>query len=389
MNKSKNYKYLIVILLISSLTIINNRLNAESLSKTNKGIKLNTSIEIKEYGILKLIKSENKQTDTSQLILKNPKNMTIIVDNYEGLEPYELINSDLDKDGNPEIIATLKYPDSNNVIPYVYTLKDGLEKIFPSEEIENKLTSCCEVFVTPNGSKQALCLKYLVNYHDYAPPELFKLEMYNLNNGIMKLDRVGYNEGTHYNLLMNLATEYMHIGKTLEASILYHEAIASSTGEMSKKAFCEALFLYAESLSFSGKYSEAMKNFEKLVLEYTDSDFTEVAQRELEFLYTNTKDPKNLTILKRFFKILHEIEYEHSEQALTHLEQLISENKECNFLDRMLYVKAELLISDNKVDEAIAVFTDIKVKCPNSPLIELVEEMIENLECKPEDTEGL
>ena len=35
------------------------------------------------------------------------------------------------------------------------------------------------------------------------------------------------------------------------------------------------------------------------------------------------------------------------------------------------------------------IFIDIKVKYPNSPLIETVDEMLENLESKPEDTEEL
>ena len=188
---------------------------------------------------------------------------------------------------------------------------------------------------------------------------------------------------------MNLAAEYMHNGQTLDAANLYNEALASSTGDMSQQAFCEALFCNAEALKYSGKYKEAMKLFEKIVLEYTDSNFTEIAQKELEFLHENCNDNKNTKVLEEYYKIRFEIENEQSETALKHLNELIKNNKDCKFLDRMFFTKAELLVSENRIDEAMAVFTDIKVKFPNSSLIDIVEEMIENLECKPEDTEGL
>ena len=58
-------------------------------------------------------------------------------------------------------------------------------------------------------------------------------------------------------------------------------------------------------------------------------------------------------------------------------------------MDILLFTKAELLVSENQIEEAMSVFTDIKVKFPNSNLIEVVEEMMENLESKPEDIEGL
>ena len=326
------------------------------------------------------------QSDTTKLILKKSPKITIVVDNYEGLEPHELIKYDLDNDGKTEIIATLKYADSQNVIPFVYTLKESLEKIFPDEDSESKLLTCREVFVTTQNSKPVVCLKYLISFHDYAPPELYKLEMYSLENGKLKLNQIGYNEGSHYNLLMNLAAEYMHNGQTLQAAQLYNQAIASSTGKMSNKAFCEALFFNAEALKYSGKYSDAMKLFEKLVLEHTDSDFTEISQRELEFIHDNIKNEK---LLSEYYKIQLEIVNEHTESALTHLNQLIKDNPKCSFMDRLLFTKAEMLISDNNIEAAMAIFIDIKVKYPQSPLIDTIDEMLENLESKPEDSEEL
>ena len=360
-----------------------NNLNAASEKESNK---LKTSVDIQELGSLVLQKTSDKQSDTTQLILKKSAKITIVVDSYEGLEPHELIKYDLDNDGKTEIIATLKYADSQNVIPYVYTIKESLEKIFPDEENESKLLTCREVFVTNQNSKPALCLKYLISFHDYAPPELYKLEMYRLENGKLKLSQIGYNEGTHYNLLMNLGAEYLHSGKTLEAAQLYNQAVASSTGEMGTKAFCEALFFNAEALKYSGKYVEAMKIFEKIVLEYTNSDFTEIAQKELEFIHDNIKDKQ---LLDQYYRIQLEIVNEHVENALNQLNQLINNNPKCSFMDKLLFTKAEILISDNNIEEAMAIFIDIKVKFPQSPLIDTVDEMLENLESKPEDTEEL
>ena len=388
--KTKKTTYYITIAIIATLLSTANLFAALSPRKNKKEFTLPTTAEVKDLGTLSLEKSKDKNSATSQLILKKAKGITIVVDNYDGLDPYELAKLDLDKDGITEIVATLRYPESDNVIPYVYIIKeDGLEKIFPKEGTESQFMSCKEVFMTYRHDFPVLCLKYLVGYHDYAPPELFRLEMYGLKNGQLEICSVGYNEGTHYNLLMNLAAEYMHNGKTLDAAKLYNEALASSTGEMSQQAFCEALFCNAEALKYSGKYQEAMKLFEKIVLEYTDSNFTEIAQKELEFLHENCKDNKNTKVLEEYFKIRFEIENEQAELALKHLDNLIKNNKDCNFLDRMLFTKAELLVSENRIDEAMAVFTDIKVKFPSSSLIDIVEEMIENLECKPEDTEGL
>ena len=378
-----------VSIILSIIIFSSSGLNAAVTPSKKKGMVLPTTQEIKGVGTLILQKSKEKNSAASQLILKKANNITIIVDTYEGFEPFELAKIDFDNDGITEIVATLRYADSDSVIPYVYTIKEGLEKIFPKEGSETDLMTCKEVFLTSRNSLPVLCLKYLISYHDYAPPELFKLEMYSFNNGELKLCSVGYNEGTHFNLLMNLAAEYLHQGKTMEAANLYHEALASSTGDMGQKAFCEALFCNAEALKYSGKFDEAINLFEKIVLEYTDSNFTEIAQKELEFLVANSKDKKNTNLLIQFFKIQFEMQNDQNDFALTHLNDLINKNPNCNFMDVLLFTKAELLVSENRIEEAFAVFTDIKVKFPKSGLIEYVDEMLENLESKPEDIEGL
>ncbi len=390
--KKKIYnKYLVVLFILLLFASANSLLAVQAKKKVAKAQK--TAFKINNIGEFFLQISKDKQNLASYLLFKPSNQKAIILDSYEGLVPYELQYSDLDSDGRIEIISTLRFPESENVIPYIYTLntnkKEMLEKIFPKEENESKMLNCREVYFNNKGNQQILYLKYLVNFHDYAPPELYRLEMYQLKNGLLTLTQVGYNEGTHFNLLMNLGTEYLFKGKSAEAVSCYSKALDSQKGNMPKKAIPELLFYYAEALKFAGKYSEAMKNFEEVVLKYTDSEYTEIAQKELEFLNANINNPKNVDLLNKFFKILLEIDYTHSAEGLNHLDKFISENKDCNFMDRLLYMKAELLIADNRLDEAMEIFTNIKANFPNSNLISLVEEMIENLDSKPEDIEGL
>ena len=129
-----------------------------------------------------------------------------------------------------------------------------------------------------------------------------------------------------------------------------------------------------------------MKLFEKIVLEHTDSDFTEISQKELEFIHDNLNNEKLLT---QYYKIQLEIVNEQTKSALNNLNQLIKDNPKCSFMDRLLFTKAEILISENNIESAIAIFIDIKVKYPESPLIDTIDEMLENLESKPEDSEEL
>lgn len=369
-------------ILLSPATI----LAAPSKSGSQDSDFLKKSLVVEE-GTLVLQNIDNQNNSAAQLVLKRPGNITIIADTYEGLEPFELLKCDFNGDGTMEIVATLKYPDSQNVIPYVYSFTDSLEKVFPKEKQEADLLNCREVFISHQKSVNSLCLKYLVSYHDFGPPDLFKLEMYTMQkDNQFKLTQIGYNEGTHFNLLMNLAAEYIHKGRTLDAAALYDQALTSSTGDITRTAFTEALFSEAEALKFSGKYSEASKLFEKLVLEYTDSKFTELAQKELEFLFTNQKSPE---LLNKYFAIRMNILNNNNSTAMEQLDKLISNNPKCSFMDRLLFTKAELLVSDDHLEDAVSIYKQIKVNYPESNLIDSVDEMLEDLESKPVDADSL
>ena len=122
----------IYVVFIAVLMLSISQLSAAPQSKSTDNTK-KTAISVDKLGGLALQKSDDKQTFSSLLVLKTTNNKPIVLDSYIGLEPFELQKTDLDNDGRIEIIATLKYPDSENLIPYVYTLnlqsKPGLRSL--------------------------------------------------------------------------------------------------------------------------------------------------------------------------------------------------------------------------------------------------------------------
>ena len=178
----------------------------------------------------------------------------------------------------------------------------------------------------------------------------------------------------------------MHNGRTKEAAVLYHKALTSSTGDMPQTAIAEGLYSEAEAMKYSGQYQEAIKLYEKLVLEYTESNFTEIAQRELEFLFANQKTP---ALLNDYFSIQSDINSNKPDVALEKLERLIKENPQCPIMDRILFTKAEILVSENQLEKAVSVYKSIKVNFPESTLVDAVDIMLEDLESKPVDNDEL
>ena len=101
-------------------------------NKTNvdKEKQLKTSIKLKDIGTLDLQKDPNNPSEPAQLVLhKKVGNITIVADTYEGLEPYELLQCDFNHDKILEFVAVLRYPESPNVVPYVYSFTDSLSSL--------------------------------------------------------------------------------------------------------------------------------------------------------------------------------------------------------------------------------------------------------------------
>ncbi|PKL47402.1 MAG: hypothetical protein CVV42_13160 [Candidatus Riflebacteria bacterium HGW-Riflebacteria-2] len=347
---------------------------------------LSINVEIEGLGEILLEENSVDQNETTRLLLKKPGGMLQVIDSYDGLLPADLIKHDLDGDGCFEIIALLRHPDGIDVIMHIYSSAADFKKIFPESPNENNPLICREVFVSTHGNQPAVCTRHLVAYHDFGPPELYRLEFYQLQKAQLILAHQGFTEGNHYNILMNRGAIAFHGGQYLEALDYYSQAVSSSTGEISSSAFIESLFYLAESRKFLKDFKGALELYQKIVLEFSQNLFTDSAQREIELISQNLAHPEALSF---YIDVTSHINCDRWETALELLQNHELGSAESPLLDRMLFTRAEVLTALNRVDEAIEVYRSIQQKFPNSPIIENVESALADMLEKPEETDGL
>ncbi|PKL44813.1 MAG: hypothetical protein CVV41_05455 [Candidatus Riflebacteria bacterium HGW-Riflebacteria-1] len=347
---------------------------------------LSISVELAGLGEIMLEETSQDQIETTQLLLKRPGGMLQVIDSFDGLLPADLIKHDLDNDGSVELIALLRHPDGIDVIMHIYRTDKEFHKIFPESSNENNPLICREVFVSTHGNKPAVCTRHLISYHDFGPPELYRLEFYQIEKDRLVLAQQGFTEGTHYNILMNRGAWAFHSGQYLEALDYYNQAISSSTDEISSRAFIESLFYLAESRKFLKDFKGALDIYQKIVLEFSQNAFTDAAQSETELISQNLAHPE---ILSFYMDVNSHINCDRWETALELLQNHPSGSAESPLLDRMLYIRAEVLTALNRVEEAIEVYRTIQQKFPDSPVIEGVNAALEDMLEKPEETDGL
>jgi tetratricopeptide (TPR) repeat protein len=269
---------------------------------------------------------------------------------------------------------------------HIYGTDPDFKKIFPESQNENNPLICREVFISTHGNQPAVCTRHLNSYHDFGPPELYRLEFYQLQKGSLVLAQQGFTEGTHYNILMNRGALAFHSGQYLEALDFYNQAVSSSTGEISSRAFVESLFYLAESRKFLKDFKNALELYQKIVLEFSQNSFTDAAQSEIELISQNIEHPEALSF---YIDVTSHINCDRWETALELLQNHELGSAESPLLDRMLFIRAEVLTALNRVDEAIEVYRTIQQKFPDSPIIGSVEAALEDMLEKPEETDGL
>lgn len=348
--------------------------------------KLELSVILDGIGEIILLETESDQTETTQLILKKPGGMREVIDSYDGLLPSDVIKQDLDADGKVELLVLLRIPDGMDVIPHIYSTIDGFKKIFPSSSNETNPLVCREVFISTYANLPAVCTRHLIAYHDFGPPELFRLEFYRLQKDNLELVHQDFSEGDHFNIRMNKGAYAFHKGQYLEALDEYNLAISSSSGDITSKAFIEATFYLAESRKFSKDFNSALELYQKIVLELSNNQYTDQAQREIELISSNMQ---NLEALSFYVDVTSNINCDRWETALELLQQHPLANSPGALQDRFLFTKAEVLTALNRVEEAIKVYHDLKTMFPESSLIESVDAILEDMEEKPEETDGL
>ncbi len=342
--------------------------------------------EIAGVGELILEESTADQVETTRLLLQKPGGARQVIDSYEGLLPAELLKYDLDGDGNIEVISVLKPPDGIDVMPFIYTDLNAFRRVFPPSGQESNTLICREVFVTTHAGQPAICSKNLISYHEFGPPDLFRLEFYRLEKDQLKLVHQDFSAGDHFNILMNRGGYAMHSGQYLEALDFYNQSIASASGEISTKAYIEALFNLAQARKFTKDFKSALELFQRIVVEFSENAYTTDAQREIELISGNQN---NIDALSFYVDVLSNINCDRWEAALELLQNHPVSKAGGILQDRFLFTEAEVLTALNRVEEAIKVLNEIKEKFPDSPIIENVDALLTDMQERPEETDGL
>ncbi|HNW11597.1 MAG TPA: tetratricopeptide repeat protein, partial [Candidatus Rifleibacterium sp.] len=245
-----------------------------------------TSLSFSLEGVGEVILEEGltDEVETTRLLLQKAGGARQVIDSFEGLLPADLLKNDLDGDGQTEIIAILKHPDGVDVMPFIYTDLNAFRRIFPAPDVDGNPIICRELFFSTHEGNPALCARNLIGYHDYGPPDLFRLELYRLQKGQLTLVQQGFSEGDHFNILMNKGAYALHNGQYLEALDYYNQAISSATGEIDTRAYVDVLFNLAEARKFTKDFKSALELYQRIVVEFSDNPQTETAQREIELI---------------------------------------------------------------------------------------------------------
>jgi tetratricopeptide (TPR) repeat protein len=344
--------------------------------------------ELAGVGELSLVPINTEGLEGTQLVLRRrSETISHVIDTYEGMLPWQLLRQDLNSDGTTDIIVVLAHADEATLQPYIYSNAKTISRVFPEKQAEINPIFCNEVFTT--ASKSGLPLlgtNNRVTFHDFGPPYLIRTDLYALQKKQLKLVEQAFSDGDHFNILMNKGALALQEGKYKEAIGFYNNSITSSTGDLSTKAFLEAVFYLAEAQKFANNYKEACELYEKLVLEFSENNFTDIAQREIEFINANLD---NTRALSYYLSIISDINCNKWEQALekANNNRIIAENNKIR--DRLLLAKAEIYTALNKVDEAVKIYQEIKSKFPNSPTIDSVNELLEDITLQIDSGLGL
>ncbi len=344
------------------------------------------SFSLEGVGEIILEEGLTDEVETTRLLLQKAGGARQVIDSFEGLLPADLLKSDLDGDGQTEIIAILKHPDGIDVMPFIYTDLNTFRRIFPAPDVDGNPIICRELFFSTHEGSPALCARNLIGYHDYGPPDLFRLELYRLQKGQLTLVQQGFSEGDHFNILMNKGAYALHNGQYLEALDYYNQAISSATGEIDTRAYVDVLFNLAEARKFTKDFKSALELYQRIVVEFSDNPQTETAQREIELISDNLD---NLDALSFYVDVLSNINCDRWEAALELLQNHPVAKAGGKLQDRFLFTQGEVLTALNRVEEAMKVYQEIKEKFPDSPIIENVDALLEDMEEKPEETDGL
>ena len=344
------------------------------------------SVSVKDIGTLFLQSQKDIEIEAAQLVLKKAGGRNIILETLDGLEPVKIFKANLDMDQNPEIVAVFKHPDGTEVIPIIYQTKDKLERIYPENIQDDNLLTCRDIFISHSLNGTVLCAKHLVNYHDYGPPNLFRIENYKISNKAIVKISTQYTESTHFNIYLNKGGLAFNTGKYLEALKHYQNAISSSTGYISEKAILESLFFQAEARKRTKDFEGALKLFQTIVINYPQNEKTDDSQNQIELISSNLAEKQTLSL---FIDISNQAELGNWKTVLELINIAQTKNQDKKLWGRFLFLKAEALTALDRIEEAIKIYKKIKQEFPNSSIISRIDTNLQDLEEGPDEVNGL
>jgi len=339
-------------------------------------------MEIEGVGVI-IVKSPKTSTKgpNSQLLLEKPGGAKIILAESDALIFVGLLKGDLDGDQFPEVVAIAKNPAGDDCLPYIFGGKPEFRQLFPNKEEENPLVGK-EIAIVPGKNKSLLCVRELVNIHDFGPPDLYLNKFYSLHLGKLEKVEEKIQGGTHFNQLLNLGALAFQKGEFLD-SLKKYETVASSPG-VPPEAMATAIFYAGESRKFLKDFSGAIEKYYLVKKQFPDSAVADQAEEELDFLSRNSDASQALSL---FVDVSRLQRTGKSKEALSLLDKGIPSISVGNIGDYLLFLRGEILISLEQGEEALKTFREIKSRFPKTPLFEKVEMNIKELESGPDEME--
>jgi tetratricopeptide (TPR) repeat protein len=139
----------------------------------------------------------------------------------------------------------------------------------------------------------------------------------------------------------------------------------------------------AEARKFTKDFNGALELYEKIVLEFNQNQRTEQAQKSIELISANLV---NINELSYFVDIVALFNANKCKEALELVENRVPGGK---LEDRFRYMKAEILTAQNRLEEAVQVYLQIKKDFPESPVIDEIDVLLQDIQEIPEEAGGL
>lgn len=346
----------------------------------------NHNVTIKNLGKIVLAYQSDQGADTTQLILEKPGGLRTIIKTYEGLIPDGLFKADLDLDSFPEFIVVLKYSEDSEKVPIIYGTKTNILQIYPEPNQDTNDLVCRKTFLTNYNKQNVLCTKNLIKIHDFGPPNLYHFRYFLIKDSKLTQISDSFSKDGSYNIVMNKGGFAFQKGQYFQAIKYYEQATASLTEKLNHEAYTEALYYQAQASKYVKNFKNALKIFQRIVIEFRENAWTNNAQREIEIISSNLNNQKALSL---WIDISNQILRENWLNASDMFEQIRIPEASPSLQARLLFMSAEVSVALNNIDKAISIYHSIIEKFPDLPIVDSVNRSLQDLEVNPEETDGL